>query len=78
MKMNCQTEQRLFKDYQDELTAYFKAVRALTELPGSVIPTDSRGLHEHVDLAHRKVGQAKEDLDRHRAEHGCGSTAEMP
>ncbi len=69
----CIAEHKLRRDYLRMCAQYFQAVRMLADAPSSEpLHLD---LSSHAEFVHRMSREARDVLDGHCAEHGCGGPA---
>ena len=67
----CERKQSLFHEWQDAMETYSKAVGLLTGKIGKVEEPEYYKVKRQAEIARNLVEQAREELSRHIAMHGC-------
>ena len=68
---SCDEKERLWRVHQNALDLYLYGVTSLANAVGMMAHTEFEFLKSNVEAAKEFLVQAREQLNEHRAKHGC-------
>jgi hypothetical protein len=67
----CDKQHELLKTYQRAVNTFSIALDAMEASRGCIGPEEYKRMEGYVEQARLNAEQARIDLERHKAEHGC-------
>ena len=67
----CEIRERLLIQWKEAAESYALLVSSIFQKLGTISPEETDALLQHVDELGRSADQLREELEAHRAAHGC-------